>query len=128
MTYTYKTTIAPVVEPVTREEVKAHVQGVDWPDDDALIDSYISTAREWMETALNRALITQTIRATLALPRAVSSPLGGAIHKQRTGLALPRPPLLAVSLVEVETQVATWQTVASNDYAVDPTTSPAACT
>lgn len=127
MTYTYKVTVAPAVEPVTREEVKAHLIGVDWNDDDALLDGYISTAREWMEDALNRALITQTIRATHDIPRLTSSPLGGPIAPPRHisgGLALPRPPLLAVSLVEVETQVATWQTVASTEYAVDPDDEP----
>lgn len=127
MTYTYKTTVAPLVEPVTREEVKAHAQGIDWPDDDALIDAYISTAREWMEDALNRALITQTIRATHDLPRVVSSPLGGPIAPPRHvsgGLALPRPPLLAVSLVEGETSVATWASIPSADYAVDTDDEP----
>jgi hypothetical protein len=128
MTYTYKTTVAPLVEPVTREEVKAHAQGIDWPDDDALIDSYISTAREWMENALNRALITQTIRATLDIPRLVSSPLGGPIASPRGahGLALPRPPALAVSLVETEIQVATYQALASSSYALDLDDEPGA--
>lgn len=53
-----KRTTAPVVEPVSLSEAKAHCR-IDTIDDDALIVGYITTARELVEDYLDRSLVTQ---------------------------------------------------------------------
>lgn len=50
---------APLVEPLQKTEVKAHLR-VDFADDDAYIDSLIVAAREQVEHETKRALATQT--------------------------------------------------------------------
>lgn len=76
----------PVVEPVTLAEAKAHCR-VDNTAEDALISSYIAMAREYVETTLDVALVTQTLEA-----RYDTFPLWEII--------LPRPPM-AVGTVTV---------------------------
>lgn len=53
-----KRTTAPVVEPVTLSEAKAHCR-IDTTADDALLVGYITTARELVEDYLDRSLVTQ---------------------------------------------------------------------
>jgi uncharacterized phiE125 gp8 family phage protein len=50
---------APTVEPVTLAEAKLHLR-VDTADEDALIDTLIRAARQYVETFTRRALIAQT--------------------------------------------------------------------
>lgn len=50
---------APPVEPVTLQEVKDN-SVVDFGDDEALLEAFISAARIWAEMYLNRALVSQT--------------------------------------------------------------------
>jgi uncharacterized phiE125 gp8 family phage protein len=52
----------PVVEPVTLAEVKAQAK-VDISDDDALLQSYITMSRQYVESILDVAMITQTLEA-----------------------------------------------------------------
>jgi len=54
-----KLTAGPVVEPVTLTEAKAHMR-VEFADDDALIAGLVKAARECVESATNRRLITQS--------------------------------------------------------------------
>ena len=46
----------PIAEPVTLEEAKLQLR-VEFDEDDALISSYITAAREWAEGFLNRSLV-----------------------------------------------------------------------
>lgn len=55
---------APVAEPVTVAEAKAHMR-IDHTADDAIIPDMITAAREWVERATGLALITETWRLTL---------------------------------------------------------------
>ena len=54
---------APAVEPITLTEAKAYMK-VDYTNDDTLIeDVLIPSARQMVEKMLNKALITQTLKA-----------------------------------------------------------------
>jgi hypothetical protein len=46
----------PIAEPVTLAEAKTQLR-VEFAEDDALISSYITAAREWAEGFLNTALV-----------------------------------------------------------------------
>lgn len=75
---TLRVATPPAVEPVTLSEAKAHCR-VDSSDDDAYIATLITAAREWVESYLDRALITQQLVMTLEeLPEEIY---------------LPRPPM-----------------------------------
>lgn len=52
-------TTAPAVEPVCVDEVKSFAE-IEHSDDDALLASYITAARQWVEEYCSRALVTQT--------------------------------------------------------------------
>lgn len=65
MTYTLRLTGAPSVEPVLLVEAKGQLQ-VTHDDDDATITRLIKAARQYVETATDRALITQTWAASFA--------------------------------------------------------------
>lgn len=52
---------APASEPVTRDEAKAHLRIESAvTTDDSLIDGLITAARQWVESYIGKALITQT--------------------------------------------------------------------
>lgn len=55
-------TSAPAVEPVTAAEVKLFSK-IDFSDDDTLLTIQIKSARQMVEKYLNKALITQTLKA-----------------------------------------------------------------
>ena len=55
----YQLVIQPVGEPVTLAEAKLHLR-VDYTDDDALITSLITVARQYAEGLTHRSFITQT--------------------------------------------------------------------
>ena len=76
----------PALEPVALEEMKAHLR-VDVADDDDLIQSKISAARQYAEHYTRRALITQTWEMVL--------------DKAPAEIELPLPPLQAVTKIEV---------------------------
>lgn len=58
-------TVAPTSEPVTTTEAKSHLR-VDISDDDTLIGSLITAAREYCEIYTGRSFATRTYRADLA--------------------------------------------------------------
>ena len=102
----------PAVEPVTLNEAKLHCR-IDVTDDDALVTSLITVARQYCETFTGRAFVTQTIQYDL--PR----------WPRRKAIYLPRPPLQSV------TSVTWWDTdgndtvlIAGTDYLVDAAPEP----
>lgn len=103
----------PATEPVSVSEVKRHLR-VDWGDDDADITDMVSSARQWLERKLNRALITQTLRATFDLPNVSSAygVVGGLVGlPPRLAFDLPYAPLQSVTTVELETDIEQWHTL-----------------
>lgn len=123
----YKVTVAPTIEPVTVDDAKRHLR-VDWPDDDAYIADLITAARQWCENGLRRALITQTIQAIIQLPEPVQGRLSGIIGQIGWPIELPMTAdgtLQSVTLAEIETQIATFASLAlTDDYLVDDNSEP----
>ena len=110
-------TTAPVVEPVSLADAKAHCR-VDTDADNALIVGYITTAREWVEDYIDRALVTQQLVMKLdAFPAEIE---------------LPRPPMIAsgtatsVSITYVTGDTGSTATLATSQYRVDRESTPGA--
>ncbi len=94
----------PSVEPVTVEELKTFAR-IDSTDEDALLASFITSARDATEKYLGRALINQTIKAVMDYwPQ----------HK----IELPLPPLSSVTSVTVRNESDVSTTYSSSNYYV----------
>ena len=91
-------TSAPLIEPVTLDEAKAHLR-IDGNVEDVLISSLILTSRLHIEAALDLALIDQAW--TLQLDR----------WPKRWDVAIPMSPLKAITQVRVRDTAASWMTV-----------------
>lgn len=100
---------APTEEPITLAEVKAHSR-IDFSDDDALIGTYITAARQWAErTGLWRTLVTTTFDLSLdGFPCYAMQPL-----------YLPRPPLQSVTSIAYVDIAGVTQTWSASAYVVD---------
>lgn len=110
-----KRTVAPVVEPVSLADAKAHCR-VDTSADDALIQGYITTAREWVEDYIDRALVTQQLVMKLdSFPAEIE---------------LPRPPMIAggtataVTITYVTGEAGGTATLSTTQYRVDRDSTP----
>lgn len=93
----------PATEPVTLTEAKSHLR-VTTTDEDVLITSLITAAREVAESNLNRALISQT----------------WDLKRDEFGeeIRLPLPPLVSVTSVKYFDLDEVEQTLATAEYAV----------
>lgn len=103
----------PVVEPVSLSEAKAAAK-IDIDDDDALIQSYITMSREYVESILDVALVHQVLEA-----RYDTFPLWEII--------LPRPPMAPQAVtVEYRDEGGVMRTLssASNHFQVDSYATP----
>jgi len=112
-----KRTAGPVVEPVSLADAKAHCR-VDASADDALMQGYITTAREWVEDYIDRALVTQQLVMKLdAFPPEIE---------------LPRPPMIAsgtataVTITYVTGEAGGTATLAASEYRIDRDSTPGA--
>lgn len=97
----------PAEEPVSLEEAKLHLKQ-EVEEDDDLIEAMIAAAREWAESYLNRALVTQTIR--LSLP---CFPGGCQV------IELPRPRLIEVTELAYVDGDGADQVMTEDRYQVD---------
>lgn len=102
--------IAPAVEPVSLDELKAQSR-VDGSADDATLTIYGKAARGAAEIYQNRQLITATWIYTLE-----SFPLGE--------FSLPRPPLQSITSIQYVDSAGATQTWASANYQVDTKSEP----
>ena len=123
----YVVTVQPPNEPVTLSAAKRHLR-VDWTDDDADIQDMLTSARQWCEQGLRRALITQTLQATIQLPEPVQGKLSGVVGRVGWPIDLPMTgagTLQSVTLAEIETQIATFASLTvTDDYLVDTNSEP----
>lgn len=104
-------TSAPLAEPVTLDEAKAHLR-VDGANEDVLIASLILTSRLQVEAALDLALIDQSW--TLQLDH----------WPARGDVEIPLSPLKAVGPVRVKDAAGTLMTVAPTSYLTDLVSRP----
>ena len=110
MTYSARTIqTAPTVEPVSLEELKAHLR-VDIDDDDALITSIGKAARQQAEVYTGRAFCTQTWDLFL--------------DSWPTVIYLPYPPLSSVTSITYTDTAGDSQTVSTSVYTVDTDSEP----
>lgn len=108
---TTKLVAAPVVEPVTLDEAKAHLR-VDGDAEDNFISSLIVAARKHFEEFTYRALITQTWRLSLAG------------WPGQTFIELPKPPLQSVTSIVYRDQDGNSTTWDAGNYVVDSEREP----
>ena len=115
MKYRSLTTLTePVNEPVTLVEAKAYLR-VDNTDEDTLIGTLITSAKQWVESYLDRALILRQL-----VLRLDTFPVE---------IELPQPPLstfgttTAVS-VTYTLETGTTATLSSSEYRIDRTSTP----
>ncbi len=101
---------APASEPVTLTEAKAHLR-VTISDDDTLITSQITMAREWVETYLRRALFTQTWELYL--------------NEFPDCIELAYPPLQSVTWIKYIDTDGVEQTLDAAEYSVHTQNEPA---
>lgn len=103
---------APVVEPVTVQEMKDD-RRIMHDAEDALIDLYLAMARRAVEQRSGLALLTQTWEAAYdGWPCATdTNPWGGFI--------LPRPPLQSITSIKYIDTAGVEQTLATSEYTVN---------
>jgi len=107
-------TAAPSAEPVALSEAKDHLR-VDASAEDSLIEGLIAAARQWVEEYTRRALITQTLEASLdRFP-----------HSEAEPILLPKAPLQSVGSISYLDLSGTSQTWAASNYQVDKVSEPA---
>ncbi len=109
-TYGLTLVTAPSGEPVEVAEVKAHAR-VEITDDDTYLGGLITAARQWVERATGRALVTQTWRLSLC-------------EFPRWEIRLPKSPLASVSSITYVDAAGTTQTLSSAAYEVDTGVEP----
>jgi len=101
---------APIEEPVTLAEAKAHCKATDSTDEDTLISSLIIAARQQAEHRLGRALCTQTLELVL--------------DQFPEGFKLINPPVISVTSIKYIDTAGVQQTLNPADYSLDKDSEP----
>lgn len=100
-------TVAPAAEPVTLAEAKAHLRiETGFTDDDTLVTSLITAARNMAERLTGRGFITQTWQYTLSSFPAYWEP----------PIRLPRGPVQSISSITYLDQAGATQTLDTSVY------------
>ena len=100
----------PATEPVTLAEAKEHLR-VDFTEDDSLISSLISAARQFVERGTGRALVSRIVRANYT--------------EWAQEIILPLNPVTAISSVKYRDSDGVLQTLPLADYQLDNQALPA---
>jgi uncharacterized phiE125 gp8 family phage protein len=105
---------APMVQPLTLEEVKEHLR-VDYTEADSLISAYIEAATSHVEgehSFTGRALVTQTWELVID-------------HFPSHEIKIPLPPLQSIDSIKYDDSAGDEQTLAADQYYVDDVSEPA---
>jgi uncharacterized phiE125 gp8 family phage protein len=119
----------PAAEPVSLAQAKLHLRIGDYSDEDALISTWITAARERVEAEVSRALVTQSYDMFLD-----SFPYGGGYMLREVrqqgwithanpfprslAIKVPRPPLVSVDTIEYTDQGGQLVTLDPSQYRV----------
>jgi uncharacterized phiE125 gp8 family phage protein len=106
------TVTAPSVEPVTLAEIKTHLRGISHSDHDDLLNGLIKSAREYVETVTNRALVQRTLAAYFK-----DWPDNDTFY-------LPYAPLQSVSTIKYTDTDGTVTPFSSDNYEVETNLTP----
>lgn len=119
----------PAGEPVSLAEAKQHLR-VDGGDDDLLIGSLITAARQAAETKTGRQLITARWKLLLdAFPGPLmQSASGASFSLPGHAILLAKCPVLSVVSIEYLDMNGTTQVMPSSDYVLDAACEPARIT
>jgi hypothetical protein len=129
-----KLVTAPAAEPVTLNEVKAYLR-IDGSDEDTMLTTFISVARQSIEDYLNRKMITQTWDLWLdnfgselmfdsLIPDGVTDGKLSEYLKVDRAIDIPIYPLQSVTYLKTYDDAGTDTTMSSGDYIVDVYTEP----
>jgi uncharacterized phiE125 gp8 family phage protein len=120
----------PAEEPVTLIEAKLHLR-VDFDDDDTLIASLITTARQAAETLTGRQLITARWKQVLDCfpgPSLMGVPAGQAFTLPGHAILLAKAPVQSVISINYLDMGSVSQTMPVSNYTVDSACEPARIT
>ena len=106
----WEVTTAPLIEPISVDEVKLFAR-IDGTDEDTLLQGFIKAVREAMENYLGRALIEQTIKMTMD-------------HWPDNPVKLPMPPLISVTQIVTLDEDDTETVYSTDSYYVHTLTTP----
>lgn len=105
---------SPPTEPVTLATAKAHCRvEASVTDEDALIQSYVTAARTWIEEFMHRAIVSSTFDYAI-----------DAVPSGDAPLLLPRAPLVSVTSVTSYDTSNTATVLSNTTYFVDTTSEP----
>ncbi len=109
---------APAIEPISLEDAKQHARITDY-NSDALLTSYIQTAREAAQDCLGRGILTQTWKIVLdAFANVIQLPMAAPLQNDAGAT-----PSTAVTVQYYDTD-GTLQTLATTVYDVDTVSRP----
>ncbi len=120
----------PAEEPVSLAEAKQHLR-VDSGDDDLLIGSLISAARQAAETKTGRQLITARWKLVLDAfpgPSLMQSATGASFSLPGHAILLAKCPVQSVVSIEYLDMNGTTQVMPASDYVLDAACEPARLT
>lgn len=120
----------PAEEPVSLAEAKLHLR-VDFSDDDALITSLISAARQAAETITGRQFVTARWKLVLDRfpgPSRMGVPAGLPFSLPGHAILLPKCPVQSVFAIQHLDMAGFTQTMPPAEYTVDTACEPARVT
>lgn len=133
MPLNYTLLVPPAIEPVSISLAKKQLR-VDISDDDFLIETYISVAREYCEEYTNRAFYPQTWQLSLdsfpygdyrsTVPIDQRSPWNYSAYWSDLAIRLPKPMCIGVTSLTYVDGDGNNQSLASGQYYVDLTSKP----
>ena len=102
--YGLQVATGPTVEPLTADEARRYLR-IEHSDENELLESLITLARETVEYDSRRSILTQTLDLTL--------------DQWQNVIELPRPPVQSVTWIKYYDSSNVQQTLSASDYGLD---------